>query len=76
VFENRLLRRIFASKRDEVTGSWRKLHNEKFHNLYSPPSRIRIMKSRLMRWAGHVGRIGEKNNAYKILMGNLEGKGN
>jgi hypothetical protein len=52
--ENRVLRRTFGSKRDEVTGGWRKLHNEELHNLYSSPSIIRMMKSRRMRWAGHV----------------------
>jgi hypothetical protein len=55
VFENRVLRRIFGLKRDEVTGGWRKLHNEELHNLYSSPSIIRMIKSRRMRWAGHVG---------------------
>jgi hypothetical protein len=54
VFENRLLRRIFGPKRDRVTGGWRKLHNKELHNLYSSPSIIRIIKSRMMRWAGHV----------------------
>jgi hypothetical protein len=54
VFENRVLRRIFGRKRDEVTGEWRKLHNEELHDLYSSPSIIRIMKARKMRWAGHV----------------------
>jgi hypothetical protein len=60
VFENRVLRRIFGSKRDEVTGGWRKLHNEKLHDLYSSPSIIRIIKSRRMRWAGHVARMGRR----------------
>jgi hypothetical protein len=54
VFENRVLRRIFGPKRDEVTGGWRKLHNEEFHNFYSSPGRIRMIKSRGIRWAGHV----------------------
>jgi hypothetical protein len=66
VFENRVFRRIFGSKRDEVTGGWRKLHNEEFHNLYSSPRIIRTIKSRKMRWAGHVVRVGEKRNAYRI----------
>jgi hypothetical protein len=60
VFENRVLRRIFGPKRDEVTGEWRKLHNEELHELYSSPSIIRIIKSRRMRWAGHVARMGRR----------------
>jgi hypothetical protein len=60
VFENRVLRRIFGPKRDEVTGGWRKLHNEELHNVYPAPSIIRMIKSRSMRWAGHVARMGEK----------------
>jgi hypothetical protein len=60
VFENRVPRKIFAPKRDEVTGGWRKLHNEELHNLYSFPSIIRMIKSRRMRWAGHVARMGEE----------------
>jgi hypothetical protein len=74
VFENRVLRRIFGPKRDGVTGGWRKLHNEEFHNLYSSPSIIRIIKSRRMRWAGHVARMEEKRNVYKLLVGKPEGK--
>jgi hypothetical protein len=70
VFENRVLRRMFGPKRDKVTGSWRKLHNEELHNLYSSPSIIRMIKSRRIRWAGHVARMGEKRNAYRILVGN------
>jgi hypothetical protein len=62
VFENRVLRGIFGPKRDGVTGGWRKQHNGELHNLYSSPSIIRIMKSRRMRWAGHVARMGEKRN--------------
>jgi hypothetical protein len=57
-FENRVLRRIFEPRRDEVTGDWRKLRNEELHNLYSSPNIIRMMKSRRKRWAGHVGRMG------------------
>jgi hypothetical protein len=64
VFENRVLRRIFEPKRDGVTGRWRKLYNEERHNLYSSPSIIRIIKSRRMRWAGHVARMGEKRNVH------------
>jgi hypothetical protein len=74
VFENRALRRIFGPKRDEVIGGWRKLHNEELHNLYCSPSIIRIIKSRRMRWAGHVARMVEKRNAYGILVGKPEGK--
>jgi hypothetical protein len=74
VFENRVLRRIFGPKRDEVTGDWRKLHNEELHNLYSSPNIIRMIKSRRMRWEGHVGRMGETRNAYRILVGKPEGK--
>jgi hypothetical protein len=58
----------------EVAGGWRKLHNEELRNLYSSPSRIRMIKSRRRRWAGHVARMGEKRNAYRILVGKLEGK--
>jgi hypothetical protein len=74
VFENRVLRRIFRPKRDEVTGEWRKLHNEELRDLYSSPSIIRIIKLRRMRWAAHVARMGEKRNAYWLLVGNPEGK--
>jgi hypothetical protein len=74
VFENRVLRRIFGQKRDRVTGGWRKLHNEELHNLYSSPSIIRIIKSRRMRWVGHVARTGEKRNVYRLLVGKPEGK--
>jgi hypothetical protein len=63
------LRRIFGPKRDEVTGDWRKLHNEELHNLYSSPNIIRITKSRRMRWIGHVARMGEKTNVDRILVG-------
>jgi hypothetical protein len=58
VFENRVLRKIFGPRRDEVTGGWRELHNEELHNLYSSPTIIRVIKSRRMRWAGHVARMG------------------
>jgi hypothetical protein len=73
VFENRVLR-IFGPKRDGVTGGWRKLHNEELHNLYSSLSVIRIIKSRRMRWAGHVAQMGEKRNVYRLLVGKPEGK--
>jgi hypothetical protein len=66
MFENRVVRRIFGSKRDEVTGEWRKLHNEELRDLYSLPSIIRIIKSSRVRWAGHVARMGEKRNAYRL----------
>jgi hypothetical protein len=69
VFEKRVLRRIFGPKRDEETGGWRKLHNEELHNLYSSPSTIRMIKSRRMRWAGHVASTRGTRNAYSILMG-------
>jgi hypothetical protein len=72
VFEKRVLRRIFGLKRDKVTGEWRKLHNEELHDLYSSSSIIRIMKSRRMRWAGHVGRMREKRNAHRLLVGKPE----
>jgi hypothetical protein len=74
VFENRVLRRIFGSKRDEVTGEWRKLHNEELRDLYSSPSIIRMITSRRIRWAGRVARMGEKRNAYRLLVGKPEGK--
>jgi hypothetical protein len=74
VFVNRVLRRICGSKRDEVTGDLRKLHNEELHNLYSSPSIITVIKSRRMKWAGHVARMGEKRKAYRILVGKPEGK--
>jgi hypothetical protein len=63
MFENKVLRRIFSPKSDEMTGGWRKLHNEELRDLYSSPSIIRIIKSRRMRWAGHVAQMGEKRNA-------------
>jgi hypothetical protein len=74
VFENRVLRRIFGPKRDEVTGEWRKLHNEELHDLYSSPSIVRIIKSRRMRLAGHVAQMREKRNAYRLLVGKPERK--
>jgi hypothetical protein len=69
-----VLRKIFGLKRDEVTGEWRKLHNEELRDLYSSPSIIIIIKSRKMIWAGHVARMGEKRNAYRLLMGKPEGR--
>jgi hypothetical protein len=74
VFENKVLRRIFGPKRDEVTGGWKKLHNEELRDLYSSPSIFIIIKSRWMRWAGHVARMGEERNAYRLVVGKSEGK--
>jgi hypothetical protein len=74
VFENRVLRRIFGPKRDAVTGQWRKLHGGELHNLYSSPDIIRQIKSRRMRWAGHVARMGEGRHVYSVLVGKPEGK--
>jgi hypothetical protein len=73
VYENRVLRRIFGSKRDEVKVDWRKLHNEELHNLYSSPNIIRMATS-MRRLAGYAARMGEKRNAYSILVGKPEGK--
>jgi hypothetical protein len=73
VFENMVLRRIFGPRRD-VTGEWRELYNEELRDLYSLPNIIRIIKSRKMRWAGHVTRLGEKRNAYRLLVGKARGK--
>jgi hypothetical protein len=70
VFENRILRRIFGPKRDEVTGGWRKLHNEKLHNFYSSPSITGMFKSRKMKQAGNVARMEAKSHAYRILVEN------
>jgi hypothetical protein len=75
VFENRVLSRLFRPKRDEVTGDWKKLQNKELHSLYSSPNIFRVIKSRGMRWAGHVARMGDKRNAYKILVGSPEGRG-
>jgi hypothetical protein len=69
VFENRVLRRIFGPKRDEVTGEWRRLHNEDVYALYSSSKIIRVIKSRRLRWAGHVARMGERRGAYRVLVG-------
>jgi hypothetical protein len=74
VFQNRDLRGIFRPKRDEVTGEWRKLHNEELHNMYSFPEISRKVKSMRMRWAGHVAHMGEDRNVYKVLVGKPEGK--
>jgi hypothetical protein len=74
VFENRVPRRIFRPKRDEVTGERRKLHSGELHNLYSSPDIIREIKSMRMWWAGHVARMGEGRNVYRVLVGKPEGK--
>jgi hypothetical protein len=72
VFENRVLRGVFGPKRDEGTGEWRKLHNEELNNLYSLPSIVRVVKSRRMRWAGHVARMREERGVHKVLVGKPE----
>ena len=74
VIENRVLRRIFGPKRDEITGEWRKLHNEELNKLYSSPSIVRVKKLRRMRWVGHVARVGERRGVYRTLVGKPEGK--
>jgi hypothetical protein len=74
VFENRVLRRIFRPKRDEVTGDWRKLHNEELNNLYSSPNIVRVIKSRRMGWAGPVARTVGGRGVYRVLVGKPEGK--
>ena len=73
VFENRVLRRVFGPKRDEVTGEWRKLHND-LSDLYSLPNIVRVVKSRRMRWAGHVARMGQGRGVHRVLVGRPEGK--
>jgi len=74
VFENRVLRRVFGPKRDEVTGEWRKLHNEELRDFYFLPNILRVVRSRRMRWAGHVARMGEGRGVHRFLVGKLEGK--
>jgi len=74
VFENRVLRRIFGPKRDEVTGKWRKLHNEELNELYCSPNIVWVIKLRRMRWAGQVVHIGERRGIYRVLVGKPEGK--
>ena len=73
MFENKGLRRIFGSRRDKVTGDWRILHNEELNDLYSSPNIARVIKSRRMRWAGHVARMGEERAVYRVLVGKPEG---
>jgi hypothetical protein len=74
VIGHRVLKRIFGPKRNEVTGEWSKLHSGELHNLYSSPDIIRQIKSRRMKWAGHVARMGEGRNVQRVLMGKPEGK--
>ena len=73
MFENIVLR-IFGSRRDEVTGEWRRLHNEELNDLYSSPNIVQVIKSRRMRWAGHVACMGEESGVYRVLVGKPEGK--
>jgi len=74
VFENKVLRRIFGAKRDAVTGEWRKIHNEELNDLCSSPNIVRVIKSRRMRWAGHVARMEERRGVYRVLVENPERK--
>ena len=74
VFEKKVLRRIFGPRRDEVTEEWRRLYNEEINNLYSSPNIVRVIKSRRMRWAGHVARMDEERGLYRVLVGKPEGK--
>jgi len=73
VFEKSVLRRIYRPKRDEVSGEWRKLHNEELNDLYCSPNIVQVTKSR-MRWAGHVARMGERRSVYRVSVGKSEGK--
>jgi hypothetical protein len=73
-FENRVLKRIFGPKRDEVTWEWRRLHNDELNDLYSSPNTIWVIRSRRMRWMGHVAHMGERRGAHRVLMGIPEGK--
>ena len=73
VFENRVLRRIFGPRSDEVSGEWRKLHNEELNDLYSLPNTVQVIKSRRMRWAGHTARMGERRGVYRVLVAKPEG---
>jgi len=74
VFENMALKRIFGPRRDEVTGEWRRLHNKELNDLYSSPNIVRVIKSRRMRWAGHVARMSKEKGLYRVLVGETGGK--
>ena len=74
VFENKVLRRIFGPRRDEVMGEWRRLHNEELHDLYCSPNIVRVIKWRRMRWTGHMARLGEERGVYRVLVGKPEGR--
>ena len=74
MFENMVLRRIFVPRREEVTGECKRLHNEELNDLYSSPNIVRVIKSRRMRWAGHVACMGEERGVYRVLVGKTEGK--
>ena len=74
VFENMVLRSVFEPRRDEVTGEWRRLHNQELNDLYSSPNIVWVIKSRRMRWAGHVARMGEERGVYRVLVGKPEGR--
>ena len=74
MFENMVLRRIFGPRRDEVMGEWRRLHNEELNDLYCSPNIVRVIKSRIMRWVGHVARMGEERGVYRFFVGKPEGK--
>jgi len=73
-FENMVLRRKFGPRREEITGEWRRLHNEKLNDLYSSPNIVRVIKSRRMKWPGHVARMGEVRGVYRVLVGKPEGR--
>jgi len=74
VFENMVLRKIFGPRREEVTGEWRRLHNEELNDLYLSPNIVRVIKSKRMRWAEHVVRMGEEREVYRVLVGKPEGR--
>ena len=74
MFDNMVLRRIFVPRRDKVTGEWRRLQNKELNDFYSSPNIVRVIKSRRMRWAGHVARMGEERGVYRVLVGKPKGK--